>query len=122
MGYRSMVAIKCEPKAFEMFENAYKEVEFWPNEILVSDESDEKILVWDWVKWFDDYPDIQAIESVMSKLDESEYYTKEKTGYKMIRLGESDDDIEVRDNGSGIEFYYIRQFDTEGFRVAPVRR
>ena len=119
MGYRSVVGIKCEEKAFEKFKSAYEEQSFTPDKIYHNNENDEFILVWDWVKWYDDFEEVQAIENVMDELDEYDIdkSTSDGMGYKMIRLGESDEDVEERDNSSDLEFYYIRQLDTDGFAL-----
>ena len=121
MGYRSDVGIKCRAKAFEKFKEVYEKVGLYPTQIFekTEDGQDEKILVWEWVKWYDSYPEIQAIEEVMDELNDDEFFkdipNEEMSdwGYKFIRLGEDGDDVEERDNDCDVEFYYIRQFDID---------
>lgn len=110
MGYRSEVAIKCEEKAFEVLKDAYKKVDFEPDKIYKDD--DCFILYWDWVKWYGIYEEVQAIEKALNELDKLE--AKEESGeygYKFLRLGENDDDIESRENNWDLELYIIRQID-----------
>ena len=52
----------------------------------------------------------------MDELDEIEEPYSKEMAYKMIRLGEDDQDVESRENSWDIEFYYVREFDTDGFR------
>lgn len=112
MGYRSEVAIKCEEKAFEMFRETYKRVELMPDKVYK--DGDYFILYWDWIKWYDSYEDVGAIESVMDELDElQDPNREEKTGYgyRFMRLGEEDTDIETRENDWNIELWMIRKID-----------
>ena len=113
MGYRSEVAIKCQKGAYEKISRAEGVLMY---DKLLTD-GDEYIMVWDWVKWYEDYPEIKGIEDVLDELDEIEDASKKGMAYKMIRLGEDDKDVEARDNSWDIEFYYIRKFDTEGFET-----
>ena len=107
MGYRSEVAIKCEEKAFKMLKETYDRVNFAPHKVYKDE--DCFILYWDWVKWFDCYDDVSAIEDVMSKLDQLD--DTEGYGYRFMRLGENDDDIETRENDYNIELWMIRKID-----------
>jgi hypothetical protein len=43
---------------------------------------------WPSLKWYPDFPDVIFVESFLETLEEDEYY--------LIRLGESDDDTEIR--------------------------
>ena len=112
MGYISEVAIKCEEKAFEMFKKVCKEVNYLPDKIYK--DGNEYILYWGGIKWYEGYEDIQAIISVMNKLDELQdpnNYNETGYGYSFMRLGEDNDDIETRENDWDIELYMIRQID-----------
>ena len=44
--------------------------------------------VWEYLKWYEDYDDVSFIESLLQSLDEQDYF--------FIRVGESDDDTEIR--------------------------
>ena len=115
MGYRSEVAIRCQDKAYEMFEKAWGE--FTPDKIF--HQEDDHLIYWDWVKWYEDYPDISAIEKVMSKLDEvdNDEAIENKTGYRFMRLGEDDADVETRGNTYAIELWMIRRIDLSDFEA-----
>ena len=115
MGYRSEVAIKCEEKAFEMFRETYKRVELVPDKVYKDGEY--FILYWDWIKWYESYDDIMEIEGVMDALDaigvQNEINNTKETGYgyRFMRLGEDDIDIETRENDWSIELLMIRKID-----------
>lgn len=44
--------------------------------------------LWESLKWYDDYPEVAFMESLLQDLDEQDYL--------LIRVGESDDDTEYR--------------------------
>lgn len=111
MGYRSDVGIKCEQKAFEMFREAYEKHDFLPQYIYK--DGDFYTIVWEWVKWYEGYPEIAAITEVMDKLS-SDDYDYEGYSYAFNRIGESDDDNEHRDNDWDLEFYIERSFPRKG--------
>lgn len=118
MGYRSTVGIKCQKKSFELFKTAYELNKIVPDEIFQNGDEDEFILIWKSIKWYPKYEDVEAIENVMDELDaydDSNNAYDIEMGYSMIRLGESDGDIECRDNTDNLDFYYVRDIDTEGF-------
>ena len=112
MGYRSEVAIKCEENAFEMFKEVCRKVNYLPDKIYK--EGNEYILYWDWTKWYEDFDWIQAIISVMDRLDKLNDSKSDKDtgyGYKFLRLGEDDTDIETRENDWNIELWMKREID-----------
>ena len=114
MGYRSEVAIRCEAKAYERFKNVFSKKELYvtPDKILHDDEYDDYIIYWDWIKWYEAYDGIAAIEDVMTQLDEEhEYDSEDKLGYRFMRLGENDNDIETRENNYDLELWMIRKID-----------
>lgn len=113
MGYRSEVAIRCQDKAYKMFEKAWGE--FTPDKIF--HQKDDHLIYWDWVKWYEDYPDVSAIENVMSKLNEldNDEAIEKKMGYRFMRLGENDADIETKENTYDIELWMIRKIDLSDF-------
>lgn len=112
MGYISEVAIKCEEKAFEMLKDTCKMVDCIPDKIYKNGE--QFILYWDWIKWYESYGDVSAIISTMDKLDELQDpndYNETGYGYRFMRLGEDDDDVETRENDWNIELLMIRKID-----------
>lgn len=116
MGYRSDVGIKCEEKAFEMFREAYEEHDFLPGYIYKT-EDNIYTLVWEYVKWYEDFPEVNAIIDVMSQLDQLYDETEGDCGgyiYAFNRIGEEDTDNEHRENSWDLEFYIERKFPIEG--------
>jgi hypothetical protein len=55
---------------------------------LEDQESGAVAWFWETVKWYADYDDVSFIESFLKDLDDGEYL--------FIRIGESDDDTEIR--------------------------
>lgn len=111
MGYRSEVAIKCEQKAFEMIKEVCRKVEVVPDKVYKEDSC--YILWWSWIKWDDWYDDVLEIETVLKELDKLKDPLETGTGYgyKFMRIGESDDDVETKDNDWNIELWMIRKID-----------
>ena len=112
MGYRSEVAIKCEENAFEMFKEVCRKVNYLPDKIYK--EGNEYILYWDWTKWYESYEHVSAIISTMNKLDELQkpnIYDETGYGYRFMRLGEDDVDVETRQNDWGMELWLMRKID-----------
>ena len=117
MGYRSEVAIKCQKNAYEKFAKVYKGCE--PDKVL-SNGDDDYLLYWSWIKWYDDYPEIQAINDVMTELDEmfggdNENIYDNHWGYKFLRIGEDDNDVEDQSNCCDIELWMRREIDLSDF-------
>lgn len=120
MGYRSEVAIKCQDKAFEMFKKTYSECGLMPDKIY--EEDDCKIIYFSWIKWYHpEFDDIVAMEKTMDELDRllnKEYYDDDaiydqKLGYKFLRLGEDESDVEHRTNCYHIELWVKREIDLD---------
>ena len=88
MGYRSDVFLRIAEPLVEVVQAAAK-LDPKLEEILKEGESDhgsKTDFYWESVKWYDSYPEIQAIEGMLDDLDEDDY------GF--IRLGEEEGDIE----------------------------
>tara|TARA_Y100001937_G_scaffold67254_1_gene92004 strand:+ start:16076 stop:16402 length:327 start_codon:yes stop_codon:yes gene_type:complete len=88
MGYRSDVAVRFTPEAAkvvkifaEMDNNIQELIEF-----ADTADYDAGSFRWQHVKWYEDYPDITAFMDMLYQLHDEDY--------GMIRLGESEDDIE----------------------------
>lgn len=117
MGYRSEVAIRCQKNAYEKFAKAYKGCE--PDKVY-SNGDDDYLLYWSWIKWYDEYPEIQAINNVMSELDQmfdgnSEDVYDSHWGYKFLRIGEDDTDVKDQTNCYDIELWMRREIDLSDF-------
>jgi hypothetical protein len=110
MGYRSEVAIKCQPNAFEKLMSVCEETLMKPDSII--EDGDCRILYWDWIKWYNTFDEIIAIEKCMQWLDENhDPDSDDGLGYHFIRLGEDGSDIDDETNDFDIELYYIRKID-----------
>lgn len=65
------------------------------------------LLHWDSIKWYESYPDVDAIEKFISEAECDEYNITDDGGNKVsssdlvrfVRVGEDNDDIVVRGNG-----------------------
>ena len=102
MGYRSEVAIAIRKEDYELLKEFDKEnqnlIELL--EIANIKEYNEVIcLKWDWLKWYSEFPEVQAIEEFLAKLSD------EDKPYKFIRIGEDIDDTEVEYNYGDEEKY-----------------
>ena len=100
MGYCSDVYVMCEDKAHEMFLDLFAEMKALNRDNSPDLESYAKglwLMKWDGWKWYDGYPEIDSITQLLNKLDgiDAGGYS-----YKFIRLGEDNDDVEVRENES----------------------
>lgn len=105
MGYRSDVGIMCQPKAYEMFKKEFDLI--GPHKVLQRD--DYHLLLWEWVKWYSDFDDVAKVEEIMAQLEE--HYDEDGYGYKFLRLGEDDTDVEFRTNNFEVELWMIREID-----------
>ena len=110
MGYRSEVAIKCQPNAFEKLMEVCGESLMKPDSVI--EDGDCKILYWDWVKWYSSFEEVAVIEKCMQWLDENhEPDSDDGLGYHFIRLGEDGSDVEDETNDFEVELYYTRKID-----------
>lgn len=87
MGYRSDIAIRCEEKAFQEFKTAWEKVDFKPSTILSTEDDGNYtyILEWNWVKWYQDFEEVEKITEVCRTLDGK---NEDGFAYKFIRIGE----------------------------------
>lgn len=96
MGYRSQVALAMKNETFkEMIQNMDDEA---APELLTAVEKSFAggwtMLRWDWVKWYDSFPEVAAVEAFMNNLDSSDRDAE----YAFVRVGEEWDDTEERGN------------------------
>jgi hypothetical protein len=115
MGYRSQVvlAISKELIPFLMLATSKnKEAEalvFRSADIFDRDYGGDKswLLHWDHIKWYESYPDVDAIEQFVTEAECDEYKITDDDGnevyssdlVRFVRVGEDNDDITVRGNG-----------------------
>jgi len=105
MGYMNDVGIMCQPKAYEMFKNEFDLI--GPHKILKR--GDYHLLIWEWVKWDIEFEDVAKIEEIMDELEE--HYDEDGYGYKFLRLGEEDTDVEDRTNNCEVELWMHREIE-----------
>lgn len=115
MGYRSQVvlAISKELIPFLMLATSKnKEAEalvFRSADMFDRDYGGDKswLLHWDNIKWYESYPDVDAIERFVTEAECDEYNITDDDGnevsssdlIRFVRVGEDNDDITVRGNG-----------------------
>ena len=111
MGYRSEVVLAVNADAYAAlttvlarggeFFNLFKEAAI--------DEGEEGSIVYSWddIKWYPSYPEVEAVEDFMSRLEDEDM----EDSFRFVRVGEDCDDTEQRGNGfpiyikNSIEFY-----------------
>lgn len=118
MGYRSDVAmvfygnVSQFPKLKEWVDTNLVPVlvdqgEPMPTEFQIfKDEVKGFKLVWDFVKWYEDYDDIKALEAVWNKFDE-DFGSHEQIFGEFIRIGEENDDVEERYTNGAMGLLYV---------------
>lgn len=111
MGYRSDVAIKCESKAFEILKKEIKKGIISPHKIY-QDEFGYTLLYWEWMKWYEDDPEVQKVTEIMCDLNH--FVETEGYGYVFVRLGEEYDDVSIERNSWDIELPLIHKIDISG--------
>lgn len=119
MGYRSDIRIRTTKKGYEIMkaevENFLKENnldELW-NLLKINgvsiDKTEKAITIeWSYLKWYEEYKDVQAIMKSLSILSEK------NIDYQFMRIGEELDDIEEIwsvNNDSFDSFYVSRHFE-----------
>lgn len=94
MGYRCDVIIRCEEKAYRLFQQAIAEGGYKPSEIYTTGE--HYIICWKWVKWEDDTTAVSQVMKVVDNL----LLKGDTQGYKFsfFRNGESQEDNELLSN------------------------
>jgi len=84
MGYRSQVCIAIEKELFET--KAYVLKEYLQDSDSITLSKNIYYLFWDGAKWYENYPDVAAINKFVDENFEQTYF---------IRIGEEDNDIET---------------------------
>ena len=107
MGYYSDVAIECGQKAYKMIKEAAEANRFSPTETFKNDDTNTIIMHWKWVKWYEEFTDVKAINNVLNKLDDLDGEAEDNNwdySYKITRLGEDPEgDLEIRYSDKGYE-------------------
>ena len=64
-------------------------------------------LNWEYVKWYDGYPEVQQVEAFLSFLEEN----NRQNEFAFFRLGEEYGDAESRGNSGCFEFYPVQSVE-----------
>jgi len=112
MGYRSEVVFACTadavPTLLTQMEKspALKELLFSRTaKKLIGDYDSEGsyLFAWDFVKWYEDDPGVQAFNEMIEKIEEK----LDEESFRFVRMGEESSDVEVE--GWGFENINIRR-------------
>lgn len=114
MGYRSDVGFACDPIIKQVIETVGE----WDSEFKSllqcgDDLSNDGSGRWrfEYVKWYESYPDVQVIENVMVMCDNADINGLCYDSYGFIRIGEELDDVEMKGEPSTFDLYVNRSLD-----------
>jgi len=114
MGYRSQVVFAVAPELMPHFlavlakSQPARELCFAHADETINDYIDEgsRLMKWDSVKWYDNYPSVRALIDFMDWADDQEFPTTnmmdeiENEGgsmfYRFVEIGEDADDVTIR--------------------------
>jgi len=100
MGYRSEVKLAVKKQSYydhkELILESIKDCD------SISETEEAFVFLWESVKWYESYPDVQAITKFMSALESEDF------GF--MRIGEDKDDIEEAGEPWEYDIYLVRQF------------
>ena len=101
MGYRSEVYLRIAKPLVEVVDAARKLDDNLDK--MLSDGEEERIdkvktdFHWEYTKWYDSYPEVQAVESLLDMLQDDDY------GF--VRIGEEEGDIERKGDPACYDIY-----------------
>lgn len=107
MGYRSDVRISTTKEGYEILKTKCASLNLDYNlmeegHYLIDKTEDDNIAFgWEWIKWYDSYPEIQAINNCLNELEEK------GIPYIFARIGESVDDCEEIYSGDVNDLLYL---------------
>lgn len=103
MGYRSEVRICLLKENFEELKERCSNLEYSLIDTMDFENKDNKTVVfgWDWIKWYNEFDEIAAIENYLFNLADD-------VPYSFVRIGEDRDDIEEYGHYCGGECDRIR--------------
>ena len=110
MGYYSDVALTLRKEdALELIKQAKEDKTVWPFMCTAHmiNQNEYVTLHWEWVKWYDDYEEIQFITAFYRNLDE----------YSFKRIGEDNSDIEEEWNGDDDNIAYKAEIDVKCSKI-----
>jgi hypothetical protein len=115
MGYRSEVVLVVDKRAEGILLHAFTSCpaahELCHDHVDVRRVREDAIIFqWSGIKWYDQYPEVQALEDFMDRLDNADNITIDGEEvdpcelYRFVRTGEDSADVECR--GYGFENVY----------------
>ena len=115
MGYRSEVGFACDPIVKEII----KTVSEWNKDLrqLINDADDlthdkeHGRWRWDWIKWYEGYPEIDTMERIMMFAENSSLQGLSYDSYGFVRIGEDYEDIELKGAPSEFDLYVNRSVE-----------
>lgn len=104
MGYRSDVYLRVAEPLVEVVDAARK-LDDKLDEMLKHGSCDgsKTDFHWEWTKWYDTYPEVQAVENLLEMLQDDDY------GF--FRLGEEDGDFDRQGSPSDYDMYIMTSVD-----------
>ena len=112
MGYRSEVVLAFDPRVKPLLACVFakhSQVLALCLDGLQRDDEDVIYYRWDYIKWFEDHPEIAPLVDFMDKLDNEDQLfinDEEVEGcelYRFVRVGEEPDDLDDRGHGFGCD-------------------
>ena len=104
MGYRSEVYLRIAEPLVEVVDAARKLDDNLDKMLSEGAEEGNKTdFTWEYTKWYDTYPEVQAVESLLDMLQDDDY------GF--IRLGEEEGDIERKGYPGEYDMYINTSVD-----------
>ena len=100
MGYRSEVAVVIKNEDYEKYIKGNSDLTNLMNIAEVTKNDDIVMIYWDWIKWYPEYTDIGAFNSILGCIADNDH------PYAFTRIGEEQGDIETREC-SGAEDEYL---------------
>jgi len=102
MGYRSEVVLTVKKECFDKHKEDIKEAVSFSDDLIYVKEYDIYVIKWDHIKWYDAYPEIQAVEKFRQTYPEDTSFT---------RIGEEVEDIELTYNVYEYNIYVVRSIE-----------
>ena len=102
MGYRSEVYLRVAEPLVEVVDAARK-LDDNLDKMLSEAQDGKTDFYWEHTKWYDSYPEVRAVESLLDMLQDDDY------GF--IRLGEEEGDIERKGYPSEYNMYVNSSVD-----------
>jgi hypothetical protein len=115
MGYYSQVALVIDPSHPAVTGAMLNDIEKALGIADASDPNGVRLYTGDWIKWYDEDPEVKAVEAAFDALDDAT--TREDTPYYFLRLGENDGDRDDRGKaelGSTFDISWTRHLTVGG--------